>query len=197
MRALRDRLENTILQVPHTVASGPRSRGCRTRATSPSIASRPRRCCIGHGSVGHLRFQRIGLHHRLAEPLPRFNRHGHQTRARPAAACAFSLVVYNTGGGSRFTCWNTCPGHRQVARRFAAPRQGAGDQNFARTCGPDALTGSAAASNLSCFMNTNPHVAIVGATGAVGVEMLATLEKRKFPVGELTLLASARSAGRA
>jgi len=45
-------------------------------------------------------------------------------------------------------------------------------------------------------MNTNPHVAIVGATGAVGVEMLATLEKRKFPVGELTLLASARSAGK-
>jgi aspartate-semialdehyde dehydrogenase len=45
-------------------------------------------------------------------------------------------------------------------------------------------------------MNATPHVAIVGATGAVGVEMLHTLEKRKFPVGELTLLASARSAGK-
>ncbi|MGO8701584.1 MAG: aspartate-semialdehyde dehydrogenase [Limisphaerales bacterium] len=45
-------------------------------------------------------------------------------------------------------------------------------------------------------MNANPHIAIVGATGAVGVEMLATLEKRKFPVGELTLLASAKSAGK-
>ncbi len=45
-------------------------------------------------------------------------------------------------------------------------------------------------------MNRNPHVAIVGATGAVGQEMIRTLEKRNFPVGRLTLLASARSAGR-
>lgn len=45
-------------------------------------------------------------------------------------------------------------------------------------------------------MNTNPHVAIVGATGAVGIEMIKVLERRNFPVGELTLLASARSAGR-
>ena len=45
-------------------------------------------------------------------------------------------------------------------------------------------------------MNKNPHVAIVGATGAVGIEMIKTLEKRKFPVGKLTLLASARSAGK-
>ncbi len=45
-------------------------------------------------------------------------------------------------------------------------------------------------------MNANPHVAIVGATGAVGVEMIKTLEKRNFPAGKLTLLASARSAGK-
>jgi len=45
-------------------------------------------------------------------------------------------------------------------------------------------------------MNRTPHVAIVGATGAVGIEMIKTLEKRNFPVGKLTLLASARSAGR-
>jgi aspartate-semialdehyde dehydrogenase len=41
-----------------------------------------------------------------------------------------------------------------------------------------------------------PHVAIVGATGAVGVEMLACLEQRDFPLGKLKLLASARSAGK-
>jgi aspartate-semialdehyde dehydrogenase len=41
-----------------------------------------------------------------------------------------------------------------------------------------------------------PHVAIVGATGAVGVEMLACLEQRDFPLGGLKLLASARSAGK-
>ncbi len=45
-------------------------------------------------------------------------------------------------------------------------------------------------------MKSNPHVAIVGATGAVGVEMLKTLEARKFPLSRLTLLASARSAGK-
>ena len=45
-------------------------------------------------------------------------------------------------------------------------------------------------------MNRNPHVAVVGATGAVGIEMIQTLEKRNFPVGQLTLLASARSAGK-
>lgn len=41
-----------------------------------------------------------------------------------------------------------------------------------------------------------PHVAIVGATGAVGVEMLLCLEQRNFPLSKLTLLASARSAGK-
>lgn len=45
-------------------------------------------------------------------------------------------------------------------------------------------------------MNNRPHVAVVGATGAVGVEMLKTLEKRNFPVSDVTLLASARSLGK-
>lgn len=40
------------------------------------------------------------------------------------------------------------------------------------------------------------NVAVVGATGAVGVEMLKTLDKRNFPVGELFLFASARSKGK-
>src|SRR5271165_3976718 len=39
-------------------------------------------------------------------------------------------------------------------------------------------------------------VAVVGATGAVGVEMATCLEQRNFPVSELRLLASARSAGK-
>lgn len=45
-------------------------------------------------------------------------------------------------------------------------------------------------------MNRKPHVAVVGATGAVGIEMIKTLDRRNFPVGKLTLLASARSAGK-
>ncbi len=45
-------------------------------------------------------------------------------------------------------------------------------------------------------MSDSPHVAIAGATGAVGEEMLKCLEQRNFPVGEISLLASARSVGR-
>ena len=39
-------------------------------------------------------------------------------------------------------------------------------------------------------------VAVLGATGAVGREMLKILEERNFPVGKLVPLASARSAGK-
>ena len=42
----------------------------------------------------------------------------------------------------------------------------------------------------------NPVVAIAGATGAVGVELMQCLEQRKFPLVELRLLASARSVGK-
>ena len=40
------------------------------------------------------------------------------------------------------------------------------------------------------------NVAIVGATGAVGQELVRLLAEREFPVRELTLLASSRSAGK-
>ena len=39
------------------------------------------------------------------------------------------------------------------------------------------------------------NVAVLGASGAVGQELLLLLEERQFPVGKLKLLASARSAG--
>lgn len=40
------------------------------------------------------------------------------------------------------------------------------------------------------------HIAIAGATGAVGLDLLHCLEKRNFPISKLTLLASSRSAGK-
>ena len=43
---------------------------------------------------------------------------------------------------------------------------------------------------------SNPVVAVVGATGAVGVELIQCLEQRNFPLSELRLFASARSAGK-
>src|SRR5262245_7705559 len=47
------------------------------------------------------------------------------------------------------------------------------------------------------FMNRQPlTVAVVGATGVVGRTMIQILNEREFPVGDLRLLASGRSAGR-
>jgi len=45
-------------------------------------------------------------------------------------------------------------------------------------------------------MGKGYHVAIVGATGAVGIELLRVIERRGFPVENLHLLASPRSVGR-
>jgi aspartate-semialdehyde dehydrogenase len=46
-------------------------------------------------------------------------------------------------------------------------------------------------------MNSKPlDIAVVGATGVVGGTMIRMLRERRFPIGELRLLASARSAGR-
>ncbi|HBL12028.1 MAG TPA: aspartate-semialdehyde dehydrogenase [Cyanobacteria bacterium UBA11162] len=45
-------------------------------------------------------------------------------------------------------------------------------------------------------MNSQVRVAILGATGAVGAELLELLESRNFPIADLKLLASSRSAGR-
>ncbi len=49
---------------------------------------------------------------------------------------------------------------------------------------------------MAALVGKSYNIAIVGATGAVGVELLDVLERRAFPVGKLRLLASARSAGK-
>src|SRR5437660_11273378 len=40
------------------------------------------------------------------------------------------------------------------------------------------------------------HIALVGATGAVGAELLNVLERRNFPVAKIRALASGKSAGK-
>src|ERR1700746_2018368 len=40
------------------------------------------------------------------------------------------------------------------------------------------------------------HIAIVGATGATGTELLRVLERRNFPVASLRAIGSARSVGK-
>ena len=55
---------------------------------------------------------------------------------------------------------------------------------------------SASSNSASVRSQSLKHVAVVGATGAVGVEMIRVLESRNFPVASLRLLASPRSAGK-
>ena len=43
---------------------------------------------------------------------------------------------------------------------------------------------------------TVKHVAVVGASGAVGERMIRLLEERRFPLASIKFLASARSAGK-
>jgi len=45
-------------------------------------------------------------------------------------------------------------------------------------------------------MRKSYHIAVVGATGAVGSQLLRVLERRSFPVASLRALSSARSMGR-
>jgi aspartate-semialdehyde dehydrogenase len=45
-------------------------------------------------------------------------------------------------------------------------------------------------------MKKNYHIAVVGATGAVGKELLQVLERRNFPVASLRAIGSSRSAGK-
>src|SRR5690348_578237 len=45
-------------------------------------------------------------------------------------------------------------------------------------------------------MSSGQRIAVVGATGAVGQTTLKLLEERNFPVREIHLFASARSAGK-
>src|SRR6266852_8105563 len=45
-------------------------------------------------------------------------------------------------------------------------------------------------------MKKNYHIAVVGATGAVGAELLQGLERRNFPVASLRAFGSSRSAGK-
>ncbi|MEX0744966.1 MAG: aspartate-semialdehyde dehydrogenase [Phycisphaeraceae bacterium] len=61
----------------------------------------------------------------------------------------------------------------------------------AMTSAPHAVNQSRSAGRTSA-----PNVAIVGVTGAVGQEFMRVLAQRDFPIGQLKLLASARSAGK-
>jgi aspartate-semialdehyde dehydrogenase len=60
----------------------------------------------------------------------------------------------------------------------------------------DVLSPQSAGGSRLAGRRASPVVAMVGATGAVGVELLRCLHDRRFPLSKLRLFASARSAGK-
>src|ERR1044072_9251725 len=94
------------------------------------------------------------------------------------------------GGGRRHSPPVPAPPHGRAARAGAA---GWGGVRCYAPAVPDPANGRGAVP----IMNRQPlTVAVVGATGVVGRTMIQILNEREFPVGQLRLLASGRSAGR-
>src|SRR4029453_13052536 len=80
------------------------------------------------------------------------------------------------------------------AGTIEAPRNGGGG---GARCYSPAVPDPANGRGAVPIMNRQPlTVAVVGATGVVGRTMIQILNEREFPVSELRLLASGRSAGR-
>ena len=115
--------------------------------------------------------------------------------ARARGCVRFSLGFYNTDEEVDYLLAHL-PRVIGKLREDSPLNPGDGPCRPRGTRAPARFDARAIGSIFNPFMNSKPHVAIVGATGAVGIEMIKTLEKRNFPVGQLTLLASARSAGK-
>src|ERR1700751_4804811 len=88
--------------------------------------------------------------------------------------------------------------------RFTAPERSGSVQGIRSSRGPAGIPaglrrlrpGSLERMGYERAVSNAPVVAVVGATGAVGIELLRCLEQRRFPLAELRLFASARSAGK-
>ena len=154
-----------------------RSSPSRTRASSSATASRP---------VSSIRWRRRSgcvdefVHRRRRRARPR-RQHASRISAR-ATVLAHAARRRAARDRRRRALRVRAPDrHDPRARPSRRARSGAGES---RRRG---LSAAMAERELT--------VAVVGATGAVGREVLRTLEERVFPVGELRLFASARSAG--
>ena len=92
--------------------------------------------------------------------------------------------------GIRLSGWLCC-----ARADLALITQGPAESDGTRRIGSRHQFGNESMSHTSSENLRNQTVAVVGATGAVGREIIACLEKREFPAAQLTLLASSRSAG--
>eukprot|EP00216_Chloropicon_sp_CCMP2111_P001686 CAMPEP_0198239908 /NCGR_PEP_ID=MMETSP1446-20131203/5183_1 /TAXON_ID=1461542 ORGANISM="Unidentified sp, Strain CCMP2111" /NCGR_SAMPLE_ID=MMETSP1446 /ASSEMBLY_ACC=CAM_ASM_001112 /LENGTH=415 /DNA_ID=CAMNT_0043922575 /DNA_START=87 /DNA_END=1334 /DNA_ORIENTATION=+ len=110
-------------------------------------------------------------------------RFGVSTDVLPSGASRVGVARGGTGHG----CVNRGgSGRRWVAGLKLQDQKGASRHATAARTAVVAAAGSA----------SDPRVAIVGATGAVGQEFLSIIDERQFPHSSLKLLASKRSAGK-
>ena len=162
------------------------------------------------GKEGLVRIGELADYHvpdRRGRRVRRRRGHGRRDRGRPPGpdqpvaqgrdaappgqgSCLRPLASLRQPSGDR-----SAPGSRRLVRsRFVASARRPGRPAAILPAVPDPATGRAE----PCpTMNRSPlTVAVVGATGVVGRTMIQILNEREFPVGELRLLASGRSAGR-
>src|SRR5690606_4737921 len=103
-------------------------------------------------------------------------------------------------GGFRVTASSSIRNFHEAPPAATGPRSFPGDSCAAGRAGPvpssSNPTGVREAMSTPRSLPAQPVVAIVGATGAVGIDLIRCLEQRRFPLGNLRLMASARSAGR-
>src|SRR5690606_18244673 len=103
-------------------------------------------------------------------------------------------------GGFRVTASSSIRNFHEAPPAATGPRSFPGDSCAAGRAGP--VTSSSNPTRVREAMSTprslpaQPVVSIVGATGAVGIDLIRCLEQRRYPLGNLRLMASARSAGR-
>src|SRR3972149_233166 len=103
---------------------------------------------------------------------------------RPGSDPLLSLIPGTATGASAASILGAWQGTRVGRSESAEVKIGSGSPAFAADKGADVV----AASGIP--------VAVVGATGVVGREMVRVLVERRFPVSRLGLFATARSAGK-
>eukprot|EP00752_Nemacystus_decipiens_P005189 g4709.t1 len=102
-----------------------------------------------------------------------------------------ACIALSAAGCSAFVA-PSAPSSASVAR-LSSPSS---SKRTSRLAASSASSTRTRAARLDMFSPTGKKVGIVGATGAVGEEIVGCLERRGFEVSELKLFASARSAGK-
>src|SRR5207247_7012753 len=118
-------------------------------------------------------------------------------RAHAASLHVSSSCLYRELGSTRIACANVLPAGLPATTGWqpVLPRSRcSGCRELSFRC-PLCFAQRGPKVTIDMLMG-NYHIAVVGATGAAGTELLRVLELRNFPVASLRAIGSARSAGK-